>query len=281
MSEEIYTVANSGSDQLSEGNTLFENSLVGEELNWGNAKPPTRNELLWIKSFGRYPDFNPDIDKLSKRISLKIADLKQATRIIIYYHYLHRGRTMAQLPYWIFVDNVPVGVILYSFPRLSVSLFDIAPMNLLELARMWLSPDVQGKTVRDSNGHHHTLSVASCAVAKSLRRVQEDWYTKYPNLPDVLAIISWADNVHHEGVIYKACNFEEKGQSGGSMHGNRSRSNGGRDQLNPDYIHTKTTFLYRFGGRLPQPVKQKIDAFPLKNKGQLALFKDQLNQNLI
>ncbi|HEX8139331.1 MAG TPA: hypothetical protein VF544_17345 [Pyrinomonadaceae bacterium] len=274
MSEETRTTTNLTLDNLAGGNTLFDNPLSDEELNWGNAKSPTRKELLWIKSFGRYPDFDPAAGKLSKRVSLKIADLKQATRIIVYYHYLHRGRTMAQLPYWIFVDNVPVGVILYSFPRLSVPLFGIPPMNLLELARMWLSPDVQGRLIMDSEGNHHALSVASCAVAESLRRVQKDWYAKYPALPDVLAIISWADNVHHEGVIYRACNFEEKGQSGGSMHGNRNRPNGGRDQLNSDYVHTKTTFLYRFNGRLPQSAKQKIDAFPLINKVQLALFKE-------
>ena len=274
MPEETQTTTNLTSDNLAGGKTLFESHFSDEELNWGNAKPPTTKELLWIKSFGRYPNFDPAAGKLSKRVTLKIADLKQATRIIVYYHYLHRGRTMAQLPYWIFVDNVPVGVILYSFPRLSVPLFEVSPMNLLELARMWLSPDVQGKVIRDSEGKHHALSVASCAVAESLRRVQKDWYAKYPTLPDVLAIISWADNVHHEGVIYKACNFEEKGQSGGSMHGNRNRPNGGRDQLNADYVHTKTTFLYRFSGRLPQSAKRKIDPFPLINKTQLALFKE-------
>ena len=274
MPEETQTTINLTSDNLLGGSPLFECPFPDEELNWGNAKPPARKELLWIKSFGRYPNFDPDADKLSSRVSLKIADLKQATRIIVYYHYLHRGRTMAQLPYWVFVDNVPVGVILYSFPRLSVPLFEISPMNLLELARMWLSPDVQGKMIRDSKGNHHALSVASCAVAESLRRVQKDWHAKYPNLPDVLAIISWADNVHHEGVIYRACNFEEKGQSGGSMHGNRSRPNGGRDQLNADYVHTKTTFLYRFNGRLPQSAKRKIATLPLSDKPQLALFKE-------
>ena len=133
---------------------------------------------------------------------------------------------MAQLPYWVFMDNVPIGVILYSYPRLSVPLFGVEPMNIVELARMWLSPDVQGDKIEDSEGKQHSTSVASCAVAQSLRRVQRDWYWKYPHLPDVFAVVSWADDVHHEGTIYRACNFEEKGKSGGTFHGNRQRPDG-------------------------------------------------------
>lgn len=247
---------------------------VNEVLNWGNAKAPTQKELLWIKSFGRYPHFSPESNKLSKRISIRLADLKQATRIIIYYHYLHRGRTMAQLPYWVLVDETPIGVILYSLPRLSVPIFGIPPMNVVELARMWLSPDVQGKIVKDSNGDNHALSVASCAVAQSLKRIQKDWYAKYPKLPDVLGVVSWADDVHHEGIIYRACNFLEKGKSGGSTHGNRARSNGGRDQLNPDYVHTKTAFLYPFSKKLPDSIKEKINTLPRSRTTQLCLFEE-------
>ena len=248
---------------------------AGSDLNWGNAKPPSPAEAVWIDSFGQYPSFDLTRGKISTRVSLKIADLKQATRIIVRYHYLHRGRTMAQLPYWVLVDEVPVGVILYSLPRLSVPLFGIPPMNLAELARMWLSPDVQGKTVEDSDGLSHSLSVASCSVAKSLARIQKDWYKKYPHLPDVFAVVSWADNVHHEGVIYRACNFEEMGQSGGSMHGNRRRPNGGRDQLNSDYEHPKTMFFYRFSGALTETQKHKIAANQHIVGRQLRLFHDQ------
>ncbi len=39
--------------------------------------------------------------KLRDRVGLRIANLKQATEVIVRNHYLHRGRTMAQLPYWI------------------------------------------------------------------------------------------------------------------------------------------------------------------------------------
>lgn len=229
-----------------------------QRFDWGNANPPTVNEMRQIRSFGKYPDFDYMNGKVSERVSLRIADLKQATRIIVYYHYLHRGRTMAQLPYWVYMDTVPVGVILYSYPRLSVPLFDVQPMNTLEVARIWLSPDVQGIKVEDSEGQLYSMSVASCAVARSLRQIQRDWYQKYPHLPDVLAVVSWADDEHHEGTIYRACNFEQKGKSGGELHGNRQRPNGGRDQLNPDYEHIKTMFWYPFKRALSESTKRQL-----------------------
>ena len=132
-------------------------------------------------------------------------------------------------------------------------------MNLLELARIWISPSVQNKNVHDSAGTLHTFSVASCAVGKSLKRLQRDWYEKYPKLPDVLAIVSWADKEHHEGTIYYASNFKNTGESGGSLHGSRTRNNGGRDQSNADYKNLKTRFLFRFNGPLSDKAKIQLN----------------------
>jgi len=209
---------------------------------------------------------------MSTRVTLQEANLKHATRIVIAYHYLHRGRTMAQLPYWVLVDEVPVGVLLYSLPRLSVPVDGIAPMNLCELARIWLSPDVQGGQVRGGDGRTHAPSVATCAIGKSLRRLRQDWHRKYPNLPSIAAVVSWADQVHHEGKIYRAANFAEMGISGGTTHGNRARPNGGRDQFNLDYANWKTRFLYRF--RRPLTASQKKQS--LSSRHQVNdLFADQ------
>lgn len=184
--------------------------------------------------------------KLRDRVELEIANLKDATAVIVKNHYLHRGRTMAQLPYWINVDGVRRGVLLFAYPRMSATYQGYGPMNLLELARMWLDPEVQGQTVIDSDGKRHALAVATCAVGMSLRRIRYDWHVKYPHLPRIEAIVSWADQVHHEGTIYRASNFREVGVSGGSLHGSTNRPNGGRDQLNPDYLHLKTAFIFEF-----------------------------------
>lgn len=240
---------------------------------WGNAKPPTQSELEWLEQFGRYPDFNPLKGKLSRRVKLHIANLKQATRVVIYYHYLHRGRTMAQLPYWILIDDIPIGMLLFSLPRLSVPLNGIPPMNVLELARLWLSPDIQNHKLKDSGGNSHAVSVASCAVGKALKKVRQDWFGKYPHLPDILVVVSWADKEHHEGTIYKASNFVEEGTSGGTMHGNRQRPNGGRDQYNLDYAHVKSRYLYSFRRPLTDSQKKRILAERCRFH-QLELFSD-------
>jgi hypothetical protein len=124
---------------------------------------------------------------------------------------------------------------------------------------MWIDPSVQGTRILDSEGHEHSLAIATCAIGKSMRRIRQDWHGKYPHLPDIFAIVSWADQVHHEGTIYKAANFKCIGTSGGSLHGNTYRKNGGHDQLNPDYTHMKSTFIYEFGRLLMDSEKLKAD----------------------
>ena len=157
---------------------------------------------------------------------------------------------MSQLSYWICIDEIPVGVLLYSLPRISNPIDGIQPMNLLELARIWIHPSVQGLTYEDRNGKSHSLSVASCAVGKSLKRVRKDWKMKYPNLPGIDAIISWSDDVRHEGTIYKSCNFKMMGKSGGNAHGKGKRKISGNYIPHKDYRHIKTRFLYSFSTTL-------------------------------
>lgn len=188
---------------------------------------------------------------LRDRVQLVIAPLKEATGLIVRNHYLHRGRTMAQLAYWIVMEGRRIGVLLYAYPRLSVTFQGYAPMNLLELARLWIDPAVQGATVVDSKGQQHAGAIATCAVGHSLRRIRADWQSKYPHLPSVLAVVSWADLEHHEGTMYRAANFREVDKSGGKSHGGTKRINGGRYYNHVDYSHSKATFLYDFTDGLP------------------------------
>lgn len=202
----------------------------------------------------------PRATKLRERVQLEWANLREATAVIVENHYLHRGRTMAQLPYWITLDGRRVGVLLFAYPRMSVAYQGYHPMTLVELARMWVVPDVQGLRVRDSRGAEHAFAVATCAVGKALRRVRQDWHGKYPHLPDALAVVSWADQVHHEGTIYRAANFREVGVSGGALHGSAHRVNGGRDQLHPDYLHLKSAFIYEYAKPLRDAEKRRAEA---------------------
>ena len=217
---------------------------------------------------------------LRQRVGLEIADLKEATKVIVENHYLHRGRTMGQIAYWITLDGHRCGVFLFALPRLSVNFRGHGPMNLVELARMWLHPDVQGLTITDSRGVEHTFAVGTAAVGASLRRIRHDWHGKYPHLPLITACVSWADDVHHEGTIYRASNFTEVGKSGGSLHGTSKRKGGGRDQAHADYVHPKSAFLFDYPKALsekqletarndwegirPKRSKKKIEAEALK-----------------
>lgn len=224
--------------------------------------------------------------KLRERVALQVANLKEATAVIVQNHYLHRGRTMAQMPYWINFDGDRKGVLLFSLPRLSVEYQGHGPMCLIELARMWIDPDVQGQRVTDSSGREHSLAIATCAIGASLRQIRQDWHGKYPHLPMIEACVSWADDEHHEGTIYRAANFEEVGKSGGSMHGNAQRPNGGRDQMNPDYQHVKTAFIFRFPRALSASQKAAawnawVDARPkLSRRQRLRLGVGDAQQSL-
>ena len=215
---------------------------------WKPYNVPTESELEWIENFGRLQNFDPSQLKLSKRLTLEIAPLKESSLIIIHHHYLHRTRTMSQLPYWIFIDGIPVGVLLYSLPRINVPIDGIEPMRLLELARMWIHPSVQNLSYEDRNGKSHSLSVASCAMGKSMRRIKKDWKMKYPSLPEIDAIISWSDDKRHKGTIYKSSNFKVSGKSGGNSHGNGKRKDSGNYIPHKDFRHIKTRFLYKFYG---------------------------------
>lgn len=183
---------------------------------------------------------------LRQRIVLTKAELREATEVIVKNHYLHRGRTMAQLPYWINLDRERIGVMLFALPRLSVQYHGYHPMKLLELARLWIDPAVQGKTVVARNGSTHSSAIAGCAVASALRRIRSDWGIKYANLPKPMACVAWADLSRHRGTVYLATNFEYLGTSRGKPPGKWIRPVGGTHLDHPDYRSPKAAFLYRW-----------------------------------
>ena len=215
---------------------------------WKPYRVPTNSKLEWIKNFGQLPKyFSPTMGKLALRLTLEIADLKDSNLIIIHHHYLNRSRTMGQLPYWIAIDKVRVGVISYSLQRVSNPIDGIEPMKLLELDQLWIHPSVQNLTTEDRNGKTHSLSVASCAMEKSIKIVQEDWYMKYPNLPKIDAVIYWGDDKRHKGTIYKSSHFKVTGKSSVNSHSTGKRNNSTNHIHHKDYKNIKTRFLYRFG----------------------------------
>jgi len=196
------------------------------------------------------------------RLSIEPANLAEATKVIIANHYLRRGRTMAQLAYWVVFDGTRCGVLLFALPRLSARTAKFgshSPMELLELARMWIDPSVQGRVVVSEDGRAHSLPIGSMSVSRALSRIRQDWHGKYPHLPEPRAVVAWSDTTLHEGTVYQASNFRLVGQSGGVGHRNRERPNGGRDQLRPDYLNLKDAYLMEYPSRLSD--RQRALAF--------------------
>jgi hypothetical protein len=193
-------------------------------------------------------------------VSLEIAVLREATDVIVANHYLHRGRRMAQLPYWVLHAGERVGVMLFALPRLSVSFHGHHPMALIELARLWLDPQVQDRFVVDRRGRRHSLSIASRAIGHAMRRVRTDWATKYPHLPSIEACVAWADLTRHEGTVYKAANFTFVGTSGGRQPGRWNRPGGGEHKRHDDYLARKACFMYSWDSRARGHAKVEDDA---------------------
>lgn len=196
-----------------------------------------------------------EFGRVRTRISIEPANLPEATKLIVENHYLRRGRTMAQLPYWVNLDGHRCGVILFALPRMSVRTAKFgghSPMEMLELARMWIDPSFQGQVISDTSGRAHTLPIASMAVSRALAHVRQDWHGKYPHLPEPRAVVAWSDRTRHEGTVYRASNFVHVGTSGGVGHRNNVRLGGGRDQLRSDYLHLKDAFLFQFGASLSE-----------------------------
>ena len=183
------------------------------------------------------------------KVELEIAVLSEATQVIVENHYLKRRRTMAQIAYWINYQQARVGVLLFALPRMSVrtdKFNNWSPMEIIELARLWIDPSIQERKVMDSNFRVHSLPIASMAIGSALKRISDDWSSKYPHLPVIKGCVAWSDDVFHQGTIYRASNFKLVGKSGGSLHGQRQRTNGGRDKMHNDYKNPKSAFLYEF-----------------------------------
>ncbi|MFM8792121.1 MAG: hypothetical protein ACKOFX_06505 [Solirubrobacterales bacterium] len=117
-------------------------------------------------------------------------------------------------------------------------------MELLELARLWIHASAQEQVRIDRSGLVHAPCIASASISKSLRRIRADWHGKYPHLPEIQAVVSWADTTLHRGTVYKAANFTCVGGAGGGKRGRTS--NGGARFFHADYAREKIAFIYPF-----------------------------------
>ena len=189
---------------------------------------------------------------LKNRITLERCDLKWAQQLVTEHHYLHRPIHPRSLPfaYAIKLDGVVIGTIIMATIHYTKKkgLFGYESLptkwQVLQIARLWIDPQHQG---RQSNGHSN--NIASCAIAKMLKRVNSDWLEHHPpkhlDQPfNIELILSYADKgVGHQGTIYRAANFQRWGET----INNRPRHGKSQGSKEP-----KILYVYRLD-RKPKP----------------------------
>lgn len=258
---------------LSEGLTVNSNQSsaisnqilsVSQDLTGKEQSPTVNNYSSAV--LGETQSLSP----LRQRVSVLRCDLHWAQDLVTLRHYLHRPIHLLSLPfaYSINLDGEPVGCIIMATPHFTKKKdlfgYDGLPTKwqVLQIARLWLDPSVQ---VRASNGH--ASCIASCAIAKVLKRVQTDWLEHHPpRFPDqpyqIRFILAYADTgVGHQGTIYKAANFKFWGETN---KGKPRYSTGGQTSGS-----TKLLYVYRLPESkerdlLPRETQQLQIEFPLE-----------------
>jgi len=134
--------------------------------------------------------------------SISLLGKKECATILNKFHYLKdisKG-FKSGVNFGLWNDNSElVGVCIFTgfpVPELVKGMFGLDRHNqngFFELSRLCLRPDVQGS-------EHN---IASWFVSRTIKHLK-----KY-NQPR--AILSYADNDHHEGTVYRACNFDYYG----------------------------------------------------------------------
>ncbi len=261
--------------------------------------PKRRRRQAVSRAYQPHPTEAPSV---KRRLVLVPARTGQMNAYVTERHYLHRGRTMAQQGYWLLwqpgakrqrqaladdlqrlpaqpappgqpwtIGGYPIeGGVHFAYPRRSSPVAGYHPMEVLELARLYLEPDP--RTGRNPPNR------ASQAIRASSNRVIEDWPSKYPGLPEPRAVFSQADLTRHTGGIYKAAGFEhvgdsERGRRQGDAKGRQGsifegpeagapgarrgpRTEGRHTVRHADEGHAKASYLLRY--KPPGPQRRNI-----------------------
>ena len=129
--------------------------------------------------------------------SIDIVGKKQCAEILLKWHYLKdisKG-FKSGVNYGLFKGVDLVGVCIFTgfpVPELVKGMYNLDRKDqkgFYELSRLCLEPGVQE--------HEHNL--ASWFVSKSVKQLKKNF--------TVRSILSYADNDHHKGKVYRACNF--------------------------------------------------------------------------
>lgn len=173
------------------------------------------------------------LDHLKNRLSLQVVSTADARFALEKFHYLHRARVGRQLNYAVLIDGVVDGVLTYAYPMMSAPLEGVPSDELLEFSRLYL--------------HHNVPHSASCAIGKSLRRIQKDWAAFFPDAKTPKLVVSWSDTTRHLGTIYKAANFihlkRTRGDHRKALRNSPTSKRGVRTHPD-DYANDKDCWIY-------------------------------------
>jgi len=142
------------------------------------------------------------VDGMSKQdYSIKRITKEQCAILLLKWHYLKdisKG-FKSGVNYGLFLNDKLCGVCIYTgfpVPELVKGMFGLDrhdQKGFFELSRLCLEPETQ-KT-------EHNL--ASWFVSKTIRTLRKEYAVR--------SILSYADNDHHKGIVYRACNFDYYG----------------------------------------------------------------------
>jgi len=133
--------------------------------------------------------------------TLREVTKKECASLLYKYHYLSnisRG-FKSGVNIGLFLGDELVGVCIFTgfpVPELSKGMFGLDRADqegFWELSRLVLAPSVQ------ENEHN----LASWFVSRSIRHLRKNY--------NVRAILSYADDDYHKGIVYRACNFKYYG----------------------------------------------------------------------
>ena len=116
---------------------------------------------------------------------------REAARIVVAFHYLHRKPAITYA-FGLAVGDTTMGVVTFGVPpsrQLQISACPSSPEHVIELNRLWVSDDCERNT--------------------------ESWFLSraLAFLPPLIAV-SYADTARgHQGIVYRAANFRYAGWS--------------------------------------------------------------------
>jgi len=135
--------------------------------------------------------------------SIQLIDKRSCEFLLHHHHYLSKQSKGFKSGYnfgLIYNDEI-VGVCIFTgfpVPELSKSIFGLDRKDqkgFFELSRLCLDPVIQ------KNEHN----IASWFVSRCINQIRK--------LTTVRCILSYADDDHHKGTIYRACNFKYYGKT--------------------------------------------------------------------